>query len=87
MREKPLSATMAIAMVEAIEHGGKLMRHQGGHWTYPGAAPTAVIGHPYDWWCGDNTINALVDRGRLKFTEWKEGRGTRFPIAAEVVEC
>lgn len=42
MTKKPLSATMAIALGEAIEHGGKLVRHQGGYWTIPGAVMSAT---------------------------------------------
>jgi hypothetical protein len=85
MTKKPLSATMAIALREAIAHGGKLVRHQGGYWTVPGAVMSASIGHPFDWWTGTTTIDALVDRGRMKFTQYKQSCGTRFPIVAEVV--
>lgn len=85
MTKKPLSATMAIALGEAIEHGGKLVRHQGGYWTIPGAVMSATIGHPFDWWASTPTVNALVDRGRMKYVEWKEGRDRRFPIVAEVL--
>lgn len=85
MRKKPLSATMIIALDEAKTRGGKLVRHQGGYWTYPGAVPLATIGRPFDWWVGASTVEALVERGRLRYVEWKEGRGTRFPVVAEVV--
>lgn len=85
MTKKTLSATMAIALGEAVDHGGKLVRHQGGYWTYPGAVMSGIIGHPFDWWVGASTVEALVDRGRMKYVEWKEGRGQRFPIVAEVV--
>lgn len=85
MAKGDLSATMAATLAEAIEHGGKLVRHQGGYWTRPGAVMSATIGHPFDWWVGTATLNALVSRGKMRFTEYREGRGYRFPIAAEVV--
>lgn len=84
MSKKPLTATMAIALGEAIEHGGKLVRHQGGYWTVSGAVHLGIIGRPFEWWANTSTVDALVDRGRMKFTEYKEGRGGRFPILAEV---
>jgi hypothetical protein len=39
-----------------------------------------------DWIVLRQTIDALVDRGRMKFTDYKVRRGRRFPIAAEVVQ-
>lgn len=85
MAKGDLSATMAATLAEALESGGKLVRHQGGYWTKPGAVMSATIGQPFDWWASTPTVNALVSRGRMKFTEHREGRGGRFPIAAEVM--
>lgn len=84
MSQKPLSATMAVTLAEITLRGGKIVRHQGGYWTEPGATPRAVIGHPFDWWAGTRTIEALVRRGELEYTEWKDGRGGRFPVAADL---
>lgn len=77
-----LSATMAIALAEAIDHGGVLERRAGGFWTFPGAQSTAR--NSFEWWVGASTIQALVTRGELQYTQWKEGRGGRFPIQAKV---
>lgn len=85
MSKKPLSLTMAVSLAETIDRGGKLVRHQGGYWTVPGAVRSGTQGHPFEFWVNASTIDALVDRGELRFTEWKVGRGTRFPVAAEVV--
>jgi hypothetical protein len=84
MTKKPLSATMEQAITVALRHRGKLERLPGGYWTYPGCGRSRGAGAP-DWYVGATTIDACVDRGRMKFTEWKEGRDTRFPIAVEVI--
>lgn len=75
---KPLSATMAAALAFSIDHGGKLVRHAGGYWTYPGCPK------PHEEYFGTTTIQALVDRGELRYVEWKGGRGGRFPIAVNI---
>lgn len=77
-----LSATMAIVLAETIDHGGKLERHAGGYWTYPGC-PRSWTRH--DWSAPTTTIEALVRRGKLEYTEWRDGRKGKFPIAASVV--
>lgn len=83
-RKTPLTAPMAIALDETVAHGGKLIRHQGGYWSWPGCPRREHDGMPEEWF-GTTTIDALVDRGRLQYTEYKDGRGHRFPIVAEVV--
>ena len=83
MSKKSLTATMAIALATTVEHGGKLIRHQGAYWTWPDC-PRGSDGRLQEWF-GTTTIDALVDRGRMKYVTYKEGRGTRFPIVAEVV--
>jgi hypothetical protein len=79
MSKKPLSATMAGVLGDIIQHGGVVVRHQGGYWSYPGCPH---FGNHFDWYCGTTTIEALVARGELVYTEWKEGRGGKFPIRA-----
>jgi hypothetical protein len=76
-----LSATMAIALGETIEHGGTLIRLAGGFWTYDGCPRRAHDGVP-EWYVGATTVQALVIRNELSYTEWKEGRGFKFPIKA-----
>lgn len=79
---KEISATMAIGLGYAHDHGGKLIRYVGGYWSWEGVsrnhngAPVEYVGTP--------TIEALVSRGRMKYTEWKAGRNGRFPIAVEI---
>ena len=80
---KPLSATMAIALAEALDHGGKLVRHAGGFWTYPNCPRYPHNGYP-EWYIGASTIKALVARGELVYTEWKQGRNHNFPIATGI---
>ena len=80
---KPLSAVMAGVLVDIIDHGGIVVRHQGGFWSYPGC--TRNNGR-LDWYCGTTTIEALVARGDLVYTEWKEGRRGKFPIRAQRLE-
>lgn len=82
-KPKPLSATMAIALAEALEHGGKLIRHVGGYWSWPGCPKHAHNGNPEEYF-GTSTVQALVDRGEMEFVEWKAGRGGEFPIAVVV---
>jgi hypothetical protein len=81
---KPLSATMAIALAESIEHGGALVRHAGGYWSFPGCPRGPNNGVP-EWNVGTSTVEALVARGQLYYSQWRRGRaGRRFPIAAAV---
>jgi hypothetical protein len=79
---KPLSAVMAGVLADIIDRGGVVVRHQGGYWTYPGAVPHGR--HRWDWYCGTTTIEALVARGELTYTEWRDGRRGRFPIKASI---
>lgn len=68
---KKLSATMAVALAECIEHGGELVRWQGGFWTYPNCA----VAHERKdyrvpaWYVGTETVRALATRGYLEATE------------------
>jgi hypothetical protein len=75
-----LSNTMASAVKHAKEHGG-LVRQPGGSWVAPK--------DENDWsWSrvrfGGSTINGLVKRGLLVFTEHRDGRNGRFPIRAAI---
>lgn len=83
MMAKKLSATMVSALDDATAHGGTLVRFQGGFWSWPNVARTPHDGVPVDW-VRPSTVAALVDRGEMTYSEWKEGRNGRFPIAATV---
>lgn len=82
--KKKLTANMAIALGDIIERGGKIVRHQGGYWTEPGAVMAPVIGRPFYWWLGTSTVDGLVRRGELAYTEHRDGRNGSFPVAAEI---
>ena len=84
MAKSDLTATMVEALDEAMKAGGRLVRHQGGYWTPPGVTMRGG-GSPFDWWASTPTINALVARGRMHFTELREGRNGSFPVAVEVI--
>jgi hypothetical protein len=83
MADKPLSATMAACMVETIDHGGRLVRHVGGYWSWPGCPKRQNDGLPETYF-GTTTIEALVARGELEYIKWRDGRNGRFPVAAAV---
>lgn len=84
VRIELLSATMAICMAETVEHGGKLIRHAGGYWSWPNC-PRGSDGLPFTHF-GTKTVEALVARKQMAYVEWREGRIGRFPIAAQVNE-
>lgn len=73
VKPEPITAVMAAALAQAMECGG-LTRRAGGFWGPPGTKTTGpeCFGTP--------TIEGLVARGRLKYTEYKEGRLGPFPI-------
>lgn len=80
---KPLSATMAIALADTIDHGGKLIRHVGGYWSWPNCPKRQHDGVPEEYF-GTSTVEALVARGAFEYVEWKDGRNGKFPIAVAV---
>lgn len=73
-----ISATMAAALAMAHEHGGTLTRYQGGFWSWSGA-PRDHNGIPVEWF-NTSTIEALVKRRRLQYSEYKQGHRHRFPV-------
>lgn len=74
---KPITATMAACMAYAHEHGGTIHRYEGGRWAKPGWS-----------WNGEkfnaSTVQGLVDRGEMEYSEWKQGKRSRFPIKATI---
>ncbi len=77
----PITPTMAEALGLAYEHGGELVRFQGGFWSYRGNP-----NWPPAPWFGAPTVNGLVARERMRWTEHKAGRVHSFPVAAAVVD-
>lgn len=58
--------------------GGKIHRHAGGYWTCGN-----LISFENSF--GSTTVQALVDRSLVQFTEHRDGRYGRFPITAELM--
>jgi hypothetical protein len=59
------------------ERGGEIVRFPGGFWTVePWGQKT--------W--GTSSVEALVKRGVLEYSEWKENRNGRFPIRARIIQ-
>jgi hypothetical protein len=84
-RSKKLSATMAAAVVEIIDHGGKIEAWRGGWWTYPGCPVERTTYDGYrvpTWSIGTTTVRALVSRNMLTITKYAEP--SHFPIGAEI---
>ena len=72
MKTLPLSITMQAALEYAGRHGGELHRLPGHE------KPRRLF--------GASTIRALVTRGWMDYSAWKQGlRGPKFPIACKVV--
>jgi hypothetical protein len=74
----PLSEPQKRALEFMLANGGKIHRHPGGFWS---DATFRSYGRSF----AACVINALERRGRIRFTEWKQGRSGHFPIAAELV--
>ncbi len=81
-----ISATMAIALGTALEHGGTLVRYAGGYWA-PAGSLRDHNGVPLEHF-GSTTIAGLVARGRMQFSLYRERRRhpKPFPIEAKVIE-
>ena len=78
---------MARALAGALEHGGTLERLPGGFWTYPGVRLLDLdhSGFP-EWYVNASTVEALIKRGDLIYTKWRQSGGVRLPIAAAVAK-
>ncbi len=72
-----LSKTMRALLAWIADHGGEIYRFPGGYWT---ASP---FRSERNW--GTTSIEALVSRGLLEYTEWRESRACRFPVKARIV--
>jgi hypothetical protein len=70
-----LSTTMQQC-VDYIRANGAIHRHQGGFWANAG---WILHAGPY---FDTSTLNALVMRGVIEYSEWRDGRSGRFPIKA-----
>lgn len=81
-RRSEISGTMAAALATAYEHGGELIHYVGGFWSWRGCPRHSHNGNPEEYF-GTTTIEGLVARQRMAYTEWKEGRAVRIEIAAK----
>lgn len=83
MTEKPLSKTMASALLEIEHAGGTVERKAGGYWVLPGAKWN---GNNWGQSWGTTTIEALVARNKLIYCDYQQSRAGRFPIRAVMVD-
>jgi hypothetical protein len=85
MAKTDLSPTMKSTLHEIYSHGGIVERRPGGYWTWPQCPSNGGVPLVY---YGTTTINALVDRGKMKYTAHKESsrRAGSFPIEAQVTD-
>lgn len=72
----PLSPTMLLCLEACRGWGGSIHRHPGGYW-----GDSALRLHES---FGTSTVDGLVKRGQLEYTQWQEGRNGRFPIRATI---
>jgi hypothetical protein len=77
MTEKPLSKTMVDTLKWIAGNGGVVERQPGGFWVIPHLGRAGS-------WTGTPTMNALVRRRKVKWTDWQRGKKGTFPIKAEV---
>lgn len=73
--DSALSLKMQNCMKQIADGDGTITRYPGGFW-YP-----AGNGKPS---YGTTTVEALVTRGRLEYSEWKQSHGRQFPIKARM---
>lgn len=66
---------MLACLTTASGNDNALHRHPGGFWMNQRG-----VGLSY----GTKTVQALVARGLAEYTEWKDGRNGRFPIALKL---
>ena len=75
-----LSPKMQAARDHLKKHGDKLVRYPGGYWA-------AEDWHMWKGPCfGTSTVEALVRRGVAKYTDWKIGKKSSFPIEATLCD-
>jgi hypothetical protein len=74
---------MVACIDDAQNAGGELVRYQGGYWAARNG-PRAHDGIPRPYH-GTSTVEALISRGYAEYTEWRDGRSVRFPVAMKLV--
>lgn len=84
--KKGLTDPMFACVNMTHDHGGKLIRFVGGYWSWEGVARHSHNGNPVEY-CGTSTVEALVKRGYLEYSEWRDGRTQRFPITVKIKEA
>lgn len=82
INEAHLSPTMTKAL-KAIRAGSGTVRKMPPNVRFHGCSCWEVEGANGELF-GTSTIQALVDRGLLMYTEWVEGRTKRWPVKAEI---
>lgn len=79
----PVSKTQTRAIAFAKQHENKITRHPGGFWAGPEFRRQAG-----KEWFGTSTVQALVNRGLMEYSEWRgyKGRPGQYPIEATLTE-
>jgi hypothetical protein len=80
-----ISATMRMAVLVTRERG-KLVRFPGGYWSYEGCPWDGATPQTY---FGTTTIQGLVRRGVLRYSQWrrKSRQHGEFPVEAVLDEA
>lgn len=84
MKPKKLSVEMTRCLAHAKEHDSHLVRSPGGFWAASDARFIGNVPHPY---FGTTTVEALVNRGEMEYTDWQRSGVRPFPIQATVKEA
>ncbi len=84
MSKTELTPTMKDALHQIYCHGGMVERRPGGYWTWPQCLSNGGVPLTY---YGTTTIEALVTRGKLEYTNHQTGRRGSFPIGAKVTDA
>ena len=72
------TSTMQNALKETIRYGGVLLIHSHG-WIHENSMRSETY--------SISTIQGLVDRGLMEYSDWKNGTdGRTWPVLAEVTE-
>lgn len=81
-----LTGTMRAAVVFAHQRGDELVRFPGGFWSHAGWRQSEGVADfrvRDDRWFGASTVQALVKRGAMEYTE-HAGSASKFPVRARL---
>lgn len=80
MKDKELTPVMRGLRAYMLANGGRIVRYPGGFWA------KADWKHGNEPYFGTTTVEALVARGVIGYTVWREGKrtGMKFPVEAKL---